>query len=546
MSDPVSNSDIEDVLSSIRRLVSEEPAARKSPDPEDAARVERLVLTPAFRVPDASDDTAEDMESSDTAESSEGNENNDFLVLHASDAVPEAPTAPPLDEAPMVEAEESVAPVLLMPNGHTEEISNTAQAQEPAKTPHEGDANKSIDQFLAAHSGNDEQVSEGTTRQVPEEFEADSEWRESNGESAVQRGQADTPPTPLISSDIPLMQRVAELEAAIERAPQDWEPDGSEDGSDDQTRPLSADLAETEPDEFVEPDVSQGADEALDPSSNAIEQQSASWEADRLQDSSEADETTSADMGVGDALDDMTLDAAPKDHVAEENQPTESRVQDTDHGIEDAEIVDEPSSEGFFDRAFSVETTDDADAPADDPNNDESAHIDEDSEQSERGSLSALEASESVSSFEPSVTEVADTSSDPASSDEVDQQEDEATANAHEEPMSAVHRDMAGPIPDPKSLAAFMDKAQNWETGAEELSHEQDDGGDDAELGTQEDENVLAVEDAVTIDEEALRQLVGELVREELQGVLGERITRNVRRLVRHEIQRAFALRDLD
>ncbi|MDJ0826174.1 MAG: hypothetical protein QNJ16_11790 [Rhodobacter sp.] len=52
-------------------------------------------------------------------------------------------------------------------------------------------------------------------------------------------------------------------------------------------------------------------------------------------------------------------------------------------------------------------------------------------------------------------------------------------------------------------------------------------------------------EDAL-IDEDALREMVSNLVREELQGVLGERITRNVRRLVRREIQRAMALRDLD
>lgn len=48
------------------------------------------------------------------------------------------------------------------------------------------------------------------------------------------------------------------------------------------------------------------------------------------------------------------------------------------------------------------------------------------------------------------------------------------------------------------------------------------------------------------LDEGALRELVAEIVREELQGGLGERITRNVRKLVRAEIQRAFAARDLD
>lgn len=47
------------------------------------------------------------------------------------------------------------------------------------------------------------------------------------------------------------------------------------------------------------------------------------------------------------------------------------------------------------------------------------------------------------------------------------------------------------------------------------------------------------------IDEDMLRDLVGEIVRQELQGPLGERITRNVRKLVRREINRALAARDL-
>lgn len=53
-------------------------------------------------------------------------------------------------------------------------------------------------------------------------------------------------------------------------------------------------------------------------------------------------------------------------------------------------------------------------------------------------------------------------------------------------------------------------------------------------------------DDASLLDEEALRDLVSEIVREELQGSLGERITRNVRKLVRREIHRALAARDFD
>jgi hypothetical protein len=50
----------------------------------------------------------------------------------------------------------------------------------------------------------------------------------------------------------------------------------------------------------------------------------------------------------------------------------------------------------------------------------------------------------------------------------------------------------------------------------------------------------------MTFDEEVLRDLVRDLIREELQGGLGERITRNVRKLVRAEIARALATREFD
>jgi hypothetical protein len=51
------------------------------------------------------------------------------------------------------------------------------------------------------------------------------------------------------------------------------------------------------------------------------------------------------------------------------------------------------------------------------------------------------------------------------------------------------------------------------------------------------------------IDEETIREIVGEMVRAELQGDLGDRITRNVRKLVRREMpgcpRIAFAMIDV-
>ncbi len=53
-------------------------------------------------------------------------------------------------------------------------------------------------------------------------------------------------------------------------------------------------------------------------------------------------------------------------------------------------------------------------------------------------------------------------------------------------------------------------------------------------------------DDAAPFDEEALRDIVRDIIREELAGSLGERITRNVRKLVRVEINRALSAREFE
>lgn len=60
-----------------------------------------------------------------------------------------------------------------------------------------------------------------------------------------------------------------------------------------------------------------------------------------------------------------------------------------------------------------------------------------------------------------------------------------------------------------------------------------------------EDTQIFSSDEDV-LDEDALRDLVSDIVREELQGALGERITRNVRKLVRREIHRALAAQELE
>ena len=70
--------------------------------------------------------------------------------------------------------------------------------------------------------------------------------------------------------------------------------------------------------------------------------------------------------------------------------------------------------------------------------------------------------------------------------------------------------------------------------------HVEDDADPDLEELAEIDDD-----DGSILDEEALRELVADIVRQELQGALGERITRNVRKLVRREIHRALTSQDL-
>ena len=61
-----------------------------------------------------------------------------------------------------------------------------------------------------------------------------------------------------------------------------------------------------------------------------------------------------------------------------------------------------------------------------------------------------------------------------------------------------------------------------------------------------EPETDLFAEDEPLYDEALLRDLVRDIIREELSGTLGERITRNVRKLVRAEIARAMTAREFE
>jgi hypothetical protein len=103
--------------------------------------------------------------------------------------------------------------------------------------------------------------------------------------------------------------------------------------------------------------------------------------------------------------------------------------------------------------------------------------------------------------------------------------DDDAAQDAKSEPMQkSVFGQQDVPQPDPMAAAA---SEQSTQKAADE---------DGFAYGT----------DDQLLDEEALRDLVSDIVRSELQGALGERITRNVRKLVRREIHRALTAQELE
>ncbi|NNK78102.1 MAG: hypothetical protein HKP40_05250 [Litoreibacter sp.] len=74
-----------------------------------------------------------------------------------------------------------------------------------------------------------------------------------------------------------------------------------------------------------------------------------------------------------------------------------------------------------------------------------------------------------------------------------------------------------------------------------------DAGGEEAEIAVIADEPAPHdVPDLSQIDEELLEAMLARAVRQELTGEMGERITRNIRKLVRREIQRALSAREFD
>ena len=141
--------------------------------------------------------------------------------------------------------------------------------------------------------------------------------------------------------------------------------------------------------------------------------------------------------------------------------------------------------------------------------------------------------------WEPDGTENANDAPDPISAlqwQDVEDNGDQAEDHFGEEPQQVDENEGLEPYAPEEDDAAFVAEEAPAEAPAQEVS----------ENAFLTDEDLLDDGADAILDEETLRDLVAEIVRQELQGSLGERITRNVRKLVRREIQRALAAQELE
>ena len=106
------------------------------------------------------------------------------------------------------------------------------------------------------------------------------------------------------------------------------------------------------------------------------------------------------------------------------------------------------------------------------------------------------------------------------------------------------------PEPFPSLRSATIDDADVLTADLQGEPAVQDDdqvvASDDPDLSDLDGQIDEYLDGGALIDEDKLRQMVTEIVRSELQGALGERITRNVRKLVRREIYRVLSSQEFE
>lgn len=430
MSKPVTNVEIEDVLSSIRRLVSTSDRAERGAGdaPEEVA--EKLVLTPALRVDEIADAADNDFKNQEVAES-EG------PVAAADEAAADMEAEEASDDTFFEKVADATAPDEVM-DGEASDDADSGDAEVAAEVE---DSLNALDAILSETSENSNEIDNELSGAVDEADDGESppeylilEDRVTDDEGAD--GGEDTAEDDTIND---LQRRAAEFEAIVATTDDAWDPDGTTE-DENAASPVGPLPWQDETDEGGLEEMSEEVDGVV----GFAGPETVGAEAPDLSELTEGD---GSDAPVADP-----------EMAAEEGDDAEELVEDADI----AKVM--------------ADLTRDSDASDEEPT--------EETEQVEATDIPVMNSD-----------------------------------------------------PDP---APFVFRSQS-NTRVEEdapRTSEADDGQDD-------DTAPLAIEEAM-LDEDALRDMVSEIVRQELQGALGERITRNVRKLVRREIHRALASQELE
>ncbi|WP_370402205.1 hypothetical protein [Sulfitobacter sp. JB4-11] len=516
MSEPVTNAEVEDVLSSIRRLVSEEKRPKQAEQPRQSA--DRLVLTPALRVEDEPD-----LPETDTAS---------FARQSGSDqGAMEAAARKLADSSDEMEPDSS-------DQGHTENP--------------EG-------------SGGEEALFEGIEDLGTDEIDPDEETSTPpSATDAKQEEHADD------YSDDPY-DFVGDEEGVDEDSPSfDEEEAGVDERDADPADDLTADAAD-ETEELT--DLSQDAAREADATSDdhdmfdfgvlknrrremASEQMNTDMEPSRAEpeaapvqsaDAPDADRqaglaaankaaTLSAkiaalETAIGNIADTWEPDTPDTDDYSGTSQPAMAWEDDVSRDATGVPLRAETKQSNLQETQSDVPTIGAAKviAAAASAAKDEQSPVEKPSDAADQEKRARAAAADDQEAKDRAIAAARAAAAARLAANNRAAEEHEQQALAAQEEEASQQEQAAVQEPETETAAVPSTAVET------EATAETETGG-----------GLEYTDDSQLIDEDALRDLVSEIVRAELQGALGERITRNVRKLVRREIHRALTAQELE
>ncbi len=236
MSDPIANAEIEDVLSSIRRLVSAEERGERPgrPRPENREKPgARLVLTPDHRVDDAPTGDAPD---------AAGHEDRDDPAADAADEV--EIDLPEPDDIPHAGGFDAIEDAELVEEGDEPAVAEVDRAEAGAPVD-EDEASSDDDEpaWFMRHAAPDDDTPDDAARMQPDmpgpALDGTAEDADGAGE-AVADAAEDFAEDEAARADLgEIGARIAEFESAVAGQPGEWEPDGAPDDGDNAADPVS-------------------------------------------------------------------------------------------------------------------------------------------------------------------------------------------------------------------------------------------------------------------------------------------------------------------